>query len=54
MVDQPPQTGHAEIDAALQRLADLDELDLASHHERLASAHEVLHAALDEATRPRG
>ena len=51
-VGAPTPTGHASIDAALAALADLDRVDLAGHHPRLAEAHEELHCALDEATHP--
>lgn len=43
----PPQTGDAEVDAALSELTDLPERPLAEHHDRLARVHEVLHGALD-------
>lgn len=57
MTEQPPlaapePTGNDEVDAALGRLADLDDADLADHHERLSAAHEALHGVLDEATDP--
>ena len=42
-----PQTGHAAIDDALLKLADLALVPLSDHHDRLAKAHEVLHEALD-------
>jgi len=40
-------TGDAEVDAALRALDDLAETPLAEHHDRLAAAHERIHAALD-------
>jgi hypothetical protein len=43
----PPETGHASIDDALLGLADLASAPLSDHHDRLATAHEVLHKALD-------
>jgi hypothetical protein len=43
----PPDTGHAAIDDALLRLADLASAPLSDHHDRLEKAHEVLHEALD-------
>jgi hypothetical protein len=53
VVDEgPPQTGDAEVDAALQELADLSERPLAEHHDRLARVHEVLHGALDRREAP--
>jgi hypothetical protein len=44
----PPVTGHAGIDAALAAVAELDAVDLAEHPVRLAEAHTVLRAALDD------
>lgn len=41
-------TGHATVDRALSLLDDLDHLPVEEHAERLAAAHEQLHAALDE------
>jgi hypothetical protein len=46
-VTGPPQTGHATIDDALLGLADLASAPLSDHHDRLATAHEVLHEALE-------
>jgi len=45
-VTGPPQTGHAAIDSAMLGLADLASAPLSGHHDRLATAHEVLHEAL--------
>jgi hypothetical protein len=42
-----PATGEPVIDAALQSLQDLPTIPLAEHHDRLAQAHEALHAALE-------
>jgi hypothetical protein len=42
----PPETGHAEVDAATARLAELDDAPLAEHHQRLAEAHDILHDML--------
>lgn len=50
--DGPPRTGDAEVDAALQQLADLPQRPLAEHHDRLARVHEVLHGALDRRDAP--
>ncbi|MFW6599524.1 hypothetical protein ACQBAU_11130 [Propionibacteriaceae bacterium Y2011] len=54
--DQEPgwsATGHPAVDATLASVADLDRVPLADHAERLAAAHEQLHATLDEhRTRP--
>lgn len=41
-----PVTGQAEVDHALAGLADLDQVPLEQHHERLTQAHAALHAAL--------
>ncbi len=43
----PGATGDPAIDAALADLDDLDEAAVSEHHDRLARAHETLHAALD-------
>ena len=43
----PPLTGNATIDDALRGLADLASTPLPDHHDRLATAHESLHEALD-------
>lgn len=48
MVSEPPTTGHAEVDAALAALADLEESAPEEQRERLASAHAVLHGVLQE------
>lgn len=42
-----PQTGNAAVDDALLELADLAQVPVAEHHDRLAKAHEVLQDALD-------
>ena len=42
-----PSTGDPAIDEALQGLRDLPSTALAEHHDRLAQAHETLHAALE-------
>jgi hypothetical protein len=47
-VVEPPRTGIAAVDDALLGLADLDSAPLGEHHDRLARAHEVLQAALDQ------
>jgi hypothetical protein len=44
--DRVVETGEAEVDAALAGLAELDELPVGQHHDRLAQMHEVLHRAL--------
>jgi hypothetical protein len=43
----PPVTGDAAVDEALAGLAELDELPLTEHPDRLARAHEVLRTALE-------
>jgi hypothetical protein len=43
----PPVTGDAAVDEALAGLAELDEVPLTEHHDRLARAHEVLRMALE-------
>lgn len=48
MVSTPPATGHAEVDAALATLTDLEESSPEEQRERLASAHAVLHGVLQE------
>jgi hypothetical protein len=47
----PPTTGLPEVDEALARLTALDEQPVGDHPDRLASAHETLHRALES---PRG
>jgi hypothetical protein len=42
-----PTTGDPAIDDALQGLRDLPSIPLGEHHDRLAQAHEALHAALE-------
>jgi hypothetical protein len=42
-----PTTGDPAIDGALQGLRDLPSIPLDGHHDRLAQAHEALHAALE-------
>ena len=42
-----PSTGDPAIDEAMQGLRDLPSTALAEHHDRLAHAHETLHAALE-------
>jgi hypothetical protein len=44
----PPHTGIAAVDDALLGLAELASAPLGEHHDRLAKAHEVLQAALDQ------
>ena len=46
---QPPHTGIAAVDDALLGVADLGSAPLGEHHDRLAKAHEVLQAVLDQA-----
>jgi hypothetical protein len=46
---KPPRTGIAAVDDALLGLADLGSAPVGEHHDRLAKAHEVLQAALDQA-----
>jgi hypothetical protein len=45
---EPPRTGIDAVDDALLGLADLGLAPLGEHHDRLARAHEVLQAALDQ------
>ena len=44
---EPPVTGLAEIDEAMTQLADLDQVPLTEHRERLDRAQAVLQQALD-------
>jgi hypothetical protein len=44
---EPAVTGVPEIDAAIARLSQLSQIPLDRHHDQLASAHEVLNAALN-------
>ena len=44
---EPPVTGLAEIDEAMARLDDLDQVPLTEHRERLDQAQAVLLQALD-------
>lgn len=43
----PPSTGNAVVDRALAEVADLSEVDLAEHHERLSGAQDVLTGVLE-------
>jgi hypothetical protein len=53
MTASPDATGYVEIDAAVGRLVELDELPVNEHHDRLGQAHEVLDRALHpERARP--
>jgi hypothetical protein len=45
-----PMTGDPAIDDALQGLRDLPSIPLGDHHDRLARAHEALHAALERSS----
>ena len=45
---KPPHTGIAAVDDALLGVADLGSAPLGEHHDRLAKAHEVLQAVLDQ------
>jgi hypothetical protein len=49
---EPSRTGHAEIDQALAGLDELDARPVGEHPARLAAAHDVLHRALHERSRP--
>jgi hypothetical protein len=42
----PPRTGIEQVDEVTQRLADLPDIPLSEHHDRLAEAQAVLHDAL--------
>lgn len=44
----PAPTGYPGIDAALARLAELEQLPVAEHLDHLAQAHEVLDHALQQ------
>jgi hypothetical protein len=48
---EPPTTGHAAIDEALQRLARIDDLDLSFHPEEFDAVHGVLRESLANAGR---
>ena len=43
---EPPETGDAQIDGALDRVRQLEELPLSDHHDVLSGAHDELHQAL--------
>jgi len=45
-LSDPPQTGSQVIDAALRELADLADLPVEQHHDRLQAAQEVLSQVL--------
>lgn len=47
-------TGNDQVDTALTALDDLEDDDLANHHDRLAAAHEELHRALSQARPDQG
>lgn len=46
MSDQPPVTGRDDIDAACRDVADLADVPLSEHVDRLTRAHEVVSGAL--------
>lgn len=46
MTEQPPVTGREDIDAACRLVADLSDVPVAEHVERLTRAHEVVSGAL--------
>lgn len=50
-VDAPEPTGHGRIDAALERLELLDDLDLAQHPDEFDAIHGVLRESLTNAGR---
>lgn len=52
MTSQPPTTGQHDVDRALAALHDLDDHDVATHHDRLAAAQEALARALEDSGRP--
>lgn len=43
---EPPETGDEQIDAALDRVRQLEELPLSDHHDVLTGAHDELQQAL--------
>ena len=46
MTEQPPVTGRDAIDAALRDVADLSDVAITEHVDRLTRAHEVVSSAL--------
>jgi len=44
--DQPPFTGRDDIDAACRDVADLSDVPVSEHVDRLTRAHEVVSSAL--------
>jgi hypothetical protein len=49
--DTPPTTGHPEVDRALEGVVGLGDEPLTAHPDRLARAHEALHAQLQDPSR---
>lgn len=45
-----PETGLPAVDDALAELSTLDDQPVSEHHERLSSAHDALHDALQAPT----
>ena len=46
MTEQPPVTGRDDIDAACRDVADLSDVPVVEHVERLTRAHDVVSGAL--------
>ncbi len=46
MTEQPPVTGREDIDTALRDVADLSDVPIIDHVERLTRAHEIVSGAL--------
>ena len=46
MTEQPPVTGRPDIDAACRDVADLHDVPIIKHVERLTRAHEIVSGAL--------
>jgi hypothetical protein len=46
VTEQPPVTGRVDIDAALRDVADLSDVAITEHVDRLTRAHEVVSSAL--------
>ncbi len=47
--DHPPETGNLVVDTACRTIADLSEVALADHAQRLVEAHEQISSVLQNA-----
>ena len=50
--EDPPTTGHDQVDLVLAGLDGIADEPLANHHDRLEAAHEALHRVLIDENNP--